>query len=40
MGSVFEEVIANQPLVIDNGTGILKSGFAGDDAPKAIFPAL
>lgn len=39
MGSVFEEVIANQPLVLDNGTGILKCGFAGEDAPKATFPA-
>ncbi|CDJ38972.1 actin, putative [Eimeria tenella] len=38
MASVFEEVIANQPLVIDNGTGLLKTGFAGDDTPKAICP--
>ncbi|XP_026192052.1 alpha-centractin [Cyclospora cayetanensis] len=39
MGSVFEEVIANQPLVLDNGTGIIKTGFAGDDAPKALCPS-
>ncbi|KAI3926639.1 hypothetical protein MKW98_014286 [Papaver atlanticum] len=27
-----------QPLVFDNGTGTIKAGFAGDDAPKAVFP--
>jgi actin beta/gamma 1 len=26
------------PLVIDNGSGMCKAGFAGDDAPKAVFP--
>ena len=26
----------NQPVVIDNGSGILKAGFAGDDKPKCI----
>ena len=25
-------------IVIDNGTGMIKAGFAGDDAPKACFP--
>ncbi|GAB2265415.1 actin [Dionaea muscipula] len=29
-----------QPLVCDNGTGIVKAGFAGDDAPKAVFPSI
>jgi centractin len=29
--------IANQPVVIDNGTGVLKAGFAGGDRPKVIF---
>lgn len=24
-----------QPLVCDNGTGMVKAGFAGDDAPRA-----
>eukprot|EP00164_Ancoracysta_twista_P011629 GFYU01017998.1.p1 GENE.GFYU01017998.1~~GFYU01017998.1.p1 ORF type:complete len:380 (-),score=106.84 GFYU01017998.1:154-1293(-) len=37
--SGFHDVIANQPVVIDNGTGVLKAGFAGEDAPKAVFPA-
>ena len=25
-------------IVIDNGSGLLKAGFAGDDAPRAVFP--
>lgn len=29
--------IANQPVVIDNGTGVLKAGFAGGDRPKVVF---
>jgi actin beta/gamma 1 len=27
-------------LVIDNGSGMCKSGFAGDDAPRAVFPSI
>lgn len=27
-------------LVIDNGSGMCKAGFAGDDAPRAVFPSL
>ncbi|KAJ3090640.1 actin, partial [Physocladia obscura] len=27
-------------VVIDNGSGMCKAGFAGDDAPRAVFPAL
>ncbi|KAL7632750.1 UNVERIFIED_CONTAM: hypothetical protein RMT77_016951 [Armadillidium vulgare] len=27
-------------LVVDNGSGIVKAGFAGDDAPRAVFPSL
>ncbi|CAI9284524.1 unnamed protein product [Lactuca saligna] len=27
-----------QPLVLDNGTGMMKAGFAGDDAPRGVFP--
>ncbi|RNA01064.1 beta-centractin [Brachionus plicatilis] len=30
-------VIANQPIVIDNGSGMLKAGFAGDQVPKINF---
>ena len=32
-----EEVAA---LVVDNGSGMVKAGFAGDDAPRAVFPSL
>lgn len=27
-------------LVIDNGSGMCKAGFAGDDAPRAVFPPI
>jgi len=27
-------------LVVDNGTGMVKAGFAGDDAPRAVFPSI
>jgi len=26
--------------VIDNGSGMVKAGFAGDDAPRAVFPSI
>lgn len=29
-----------QALVCDNGSGTVKAGFAGDDAPRAVFPSL
>jgi actin beta/gamma 1 len=32
-----EEVAA---LVVDNGSGLCKAGFAGDDAPRAVFPSI
>ena len=25
-------------IVVDNGSGMCKAGFAGDDAPRAVFP--
>lgn len=28
------------PLVIDNGTGLCKAGFAGDDAPRVVYPSI
>jgi len=36
-GSDDDEV---QPLVVDNGSGMCKAGFAGDDAPRAVFPSI
>jgi len=35
--SAEEEV---QALVVDNGSGMCKAGFAGDDAPRAVFPSI
>eukprot|EP00040_Diaphanoeca_grandis_P001360 m.18283 g.18283 ORF g.18283 m.18283 type:complete len:380 (+) comp11935_c0_seq1:26-1165(+) len=32
------DLYTNQPIVIDNGSGVIKAGFAGDQAPKCVFP--
>ncbi|XP_031626194.1 actin-related protein 1 [Contarinia nasturtii] len=32
------DVIVNQPVVIDNGSGVIKAGFAGGHVPKCRFP--
>ena len=32
-----EDILA---LVVDNGSGMCKAGFAGDEAPRAVFPSL
>ena len=32
-----EETVA---LVVDNGSGMVKAGMAGDDAPRAVFPSI
>ncbi len=32
-----EEVTA---VVVDNGSGMCKAGFAGDDAPRSVFPTV
>ena len=29
-----------QAIVLDNGSGMCKAGFAGDDAPRAVFPSI
>ena len=29
-----------QALVLDPGSGMTKAGFAGDDAPRAVFPTI
>ncbi|XP_057797109.1 actin-1-like [Salvia miltiorrhiza] len=31
-------VEAGQPLVCDNGTGIVKAGFGGEEGPRRVFP--
>merc|ERR1712194_748033 len=39
-----KEIMADEDdiaaLVIDNGSGMCKAGFAGDDAPRCVFPSL
>ena len=30
----------NAALFVDNGSGMVKAGFAGDDAPRAVFPSI
>ena len=32
-----EEIAA---LVIDNGSGMCKAGFAGEEAPRAVYPSI
>ena len=27
-------------IVLDNGSGMVKAGFAGDEAPRAVFPSI
>lgn len=36
--SVNEDFIGRKALVLDNGTGISKNGFAGEDQPRSVFP--
>ncbi|KAG5457955.1 MAG: actin-domain-containing protein [Olpidium bornovanus] len=35
----FSDVLLNQPVVIDNGSGVIKAGFAGGEQPKCFFPS-
>lgn len=37
---MFTESDDSQPIVIDNGSGMCKAGFAGDDAPRGVFPCI
>ena len=32
-----DEIVA---IVVDNGSGMCKAGFAGDDFPRAVFPSV
>ena len=29
-----------EALVFDNGSGMVKAGFAGEDAPRVVFPSI
>lgn len=36
MATEFDDVLTNQPVVIDNGSGTVKAGFAGQDRPNVF----
>jgi centractin len=31
--------LVNAPIVLDNGSGTIRAGFAGEDLPKCFFPS-
>lgn len=33
------ETLHNAPVVLDNGSGTIRAGFAGEDLPKSYFPS-
>ncbi|KAJ6437223.1 actin-1 [Purpureocillium lavendulum] len=33
------DILHNAPIVLDNGSGTIRAGFAGDDLPKCFFPS-
>lgn len=35
-----KSTVMNQPIVVDNGSGVIKAGFAGQDYPSSYFPSL
>ena len=37
LAAMDDDVVA---IVVDNGTGMCKAGFAGDDCPRAVFPSI
>lgn len=36
-GSGLDEIFNKQPVVIDNGSGVIKAGLSGEEKPKLIF---
>ena len=32
--------IEEQIVIIDNGSGMMKAGIAGEEAPRAVFPSI
>ena len=37
---MYEDSQYEVPVVLDNGSGMCKAGFAGDDAPRSVFPCI
>ena len=40
MATCAEDDVAAHALMIDNGSSMMRAGFAGDDAPRAVFPSI
>jgi len=40
MSSSEQDSEESQSLVIDNGSGMVKAGYSGDDAPRSVFPSI
>eukprot|EP01089_Gocevia_fonbrunei_P009149 TRINITY_DN2112_c0_g1_i1.p1 TRINITY_DN2112_c0_g1~~TRINITY_DN2112_c0_g1_i1.p1 ORF type:complete len:387 (+),score=79.56 TRINITY_DN2112_c0_g1_i1:138-1298(+) len=40
MAETDTKLLTNQPVVLDNGSGMLKAGFAGDEKPRTVFQNL
>merc|ERR1712125_135776 len=40
MGKTMGDEEEQTALVVDNGSGMVKAGFSGDDAPRAVFPSI
>jgi actin beta/gamma 1 len=38
--SVNGDYIGQKPIVLDNGTGISKNGYGGEDQPRSVFPTM
>ncbi|THV70188.1 actin-like protein [Aureobasidium pullulans] len=36
---IMADTLHNAPIVLDNGSGTIRAGFAGEDAPKCYFPS-
>ena len=34
------ELSEQKPIVIDNGSGVVKAGYGGDDHPCSVFPTI
>ena len=32
--------MSDKAIVVDNGSGMIKAGFAGDEAPRELFPSI
>ena len=39
-GSGEDDYESGRPIVIDNGSGRIKAGFADDEAPRTVFPSV